>query len=78
MFRTDAEHQAARRHHREVRAECGQYGACQADRRGRQRDAACAEAIDHESADHHQEDVRQTVDRVQRADLRVGEVAARA
>jgi hypothetical protein len=72
-----AEHEAARRHHRERPAERGEHGAREAQHAEDERGAADADAVDDDPADQHHHDVGEGVDGVQQADVGVGEAELR-
>ena len=69
----EAEHEASRSHPDERAGKPGDDRAGEADRREDQRRRPGADTIDDHPADEHHDDVRQAVDRVERADLRRGE-----
>jgi hypothetical protein len=68
----EPENEAPGGHHREDRRQRGDDRADHADDGERERREPGAEAVDDHPADQHDDDVRQAVDRVERADLRVG------
>ena len=72
-LRAHPEQQPPRGHQEEIPRAGGHDRTDQAQTGGPERDAAGAESIHDEAADQDQHDIGQTVDGVQRADLRVAE-----
>ena len=72
-FGAQAENQAAGGHDRKARRHRGQEGAARTDDGKQQRRKTRPKPVDDDAADEHHDDVGKAVDRVERADLRIGE-----